>query len=107
MVGILIVFYPLPLLDNYSTITRQLLNNYSTITRQLLVNYSTITRQLLVNYSPVTLQLLSNYSPTTLQGTEGTDTVLKTKLFGLKVRHFNNSCLLIAFTRSIQALFSL
>ena len=37
----------------------------------------------------------------------GTDTVLKTKLFGLKVRHFNNSCLLIAFTRSIHALFSL
>ncbi|MBQ5475357.1 MAG: hypothetical protein IIT65_11860 [Lachnospiraceae bacterium] len=36
----------------------------------------------------------------------GTDTVLKTKLFGLKVRHFNNSCLLIAFTRSIHALFS-
>ena len=36
----------------------------------------------------------------------GTDTVLKTKLFGLKVRHFNNSCLLIAFTRSIYALFS-
>jgi hypothetical protein len=37
----------------------------------------------------------------------GTDTVLKTKLFGLKVRHFNNSCLLIAFTRSIHALFSM
>ena len=36
-----------------------------------------------------------------------TDTVLKTKLFGLKVRHFNNSCLLIAFTRSIHALFSM
>ena len=36
----------------------------------------------------------------------GTDTVLKTKLFGLKVRHFNNPCLLIAFTRSIHALFS-
>ena len=35
------------------------------------------------------------------------DTVLKTKLFGLKVRHFNNSCLLIAFTRSIHALFSM
>ena len=39
------------------------------------------------------------------QNATGTDTVLKTKLFGLKVRHFNNSCLLIAFTRSIQALF--
>ena len=38
---------------------------------------------------------------------QGTDTVLKTKLFGLKVRHFNNSCLLIAFTRSIHALFSM
>ena len=37
----------------------------------------------------------------------GTDTVLKTKVFGLKVRHFNNSCLLIAFTRSIHALFSM
>ena len=37
----------------------------------------------------------------------GTDTVLKTKLFGLKVRHFNNPCLLIAFTRSIHALFSM
>ena len=37
----------------------------------------------------------------------GTDTVLKTKLFGLKVRHFNNSCLFIAFTRSIYALFSM
>ena len=37
----------------------------------------------------------------------GTDTVLKTKLFGLKVRHFNNFCLLIAFTRSIHALFSM
>ncbi|WP_143005814.1 hypothetical protein [Prevotella communis] len=35
------------------------------------------------------------------------DTVLKTKLFGLKVRHFNNPCLLIAFTRSIHALFSM
>ena len=35
----------------------------------------------------------------------GTDTVLKTKLFGLKVRRFNNSCLLTGFTRSIQALF--
>ena len=33
-------------------------------------------------------------------------TVLKTKLFGLKVRHFNNSCLLIAFTRNNLALFS-
>ena len=42
-----------------------------------------------------------------MRGTGGTGTVLKTKLFGLKVRHFNNSCLLIAFTRSIQALFSL
>ena len=40
-------------------------------------------------------------------GVMGTDTVLKTKLFGLKVRHFNNSCLLIAFTRSIHALFSM
>ena len=37
----------------------------------------------------------------------GTDTVLKTKLFGLEVRHFNNFCLLIAFTRSIHALFSM
>jgi hypothetical protein len=37
----------------------------------------------------------------------GTDTVLKTKLFGLKVRHFNNPCLLIAFTRSIHTLFSM
>jgi hypothetical protein len=37
----------------------------------------------------------------------GTGTVLKTKVFGLKVRHFNNSCLLIAFTRSIHALFSM
>ena len=37
----------------------------------------------------------------------GTDTVLITKLLGLKVRHFNNSCLLIAFTRSIHALFSM
>ena len=25
---------------------------------------------------------------------QGTDTVLKTKVFGLKVRHFNNSCLM-------------
>ena len=40
-------------------------------------------------------------------GEEMADTVLKTKLFGLKVRHFNNSCLLIAFTRSIHALFSM
>ena len=38
---------------------------------------------------------------------EMADTVLKTKLFGLKVRHFNNPCLLIAFTRSIHALFSM
>ena len=38
-------------------------------------------------------------------GIMGTDTVLKTKLFGLKVRRFNNSCLLTGFTRSIQALF--
>jgi len=37
----------------------------------------------------------------------GTDTVLKTKLFGLKVMRFNNSCLLVAFTRSIHALFSM
>ena len=37
----------------------------------------------------------------------GTDTVLKTKLFGLKVGHFNNPCLLIAFTRNIHALFSM
>jgi hypothetical protein len=42
-----------------------------------------------------------------LESDGGTDTVLKTKLFGLKVRHFNNSCLLIAFTRSIHALFSM
>ena len=41
------------------------------------------------------------------RGTGGTDTVLKTKLFGLKVGHFNNPCLLIAFTRNIHALFSM
>lgn len=40
------------------------------------------------------------------QCARGTDTVLKTKLFGRKVRHFNNSYMLITFTRSTQALFS-
>ena len=45
--------------------------------------------------------------PVVAEARQGTDTVLKTKLFGLKVRHFNNSCLLIAFTRSIHALFSM
>lgn len=57
-----------------------------------------------VSYNFLSAQLLTESG----QGrTGGTDTVLKTKLFGLKVRHFNNSCLLIAFTRSIHALFSM
>lgn len=30
-----------------------------------------------------------------------TDTVLNTKLFGRKVRHFNNSYMLITFTRTL------
>ena len=36
----------------------------------------------------------------------GTDTVFKTKLFGRKVRDFNNSYMLITFTRSTQTLFT-
>lgn len=37
----------------------------------------------------------------------GTDTVLKTKLFERKVMRFNNSWLLIVFTRNFQALLSM
>ena len=42
----------------------------------------------------------------TTAGARGADTVLKTKLFGRKVRHFNNSYMLITFTRSTQTLFT-
>ena len=71
------------------------------------VDFVDINLDKILEYEEFSLQIGERVIPIRKERIDVRDTVLKTKLFGLKVRHFNNPCLLIAFTRSIHALFSM